>query len=79
VLVNTLNQVKEVTAGGGVVDWCNESHAIARRTVYRGLPSDGSLASDDYVHNARIAATDQLAKAAARLAAVLNESLGDTH
>jgi hypothetical protein len=79
VLVNTLNQVGEVTAGGGVVDWCNESHAIAQRTVYPGLPSEGSLVSDDYLRNAKIAATDQLAKAAARLAAVLDESLAASH
>jgi hypothetical protein len=77
VLVNTLNQVGEVTAGGGVVDWCNESHAIAQRTVYPG--SDGSILSDNYVRNARITATDQLAKAAARLAAVLDDSLGASH
>jgi hypothetical protein len=75
VLVNTLNQVYDSTADGTVVDWCNESHVIAQRIAYRELPAVGGAVSEDYVRKARSTATDQLAKAAARLAALLNDTL----
>ncbi len=72
VLTNTLNEVMDTKALGAVVDWCNESHAIARQIAYEGLPEPGEPVSEDYMSKARIAATDQLAKAAARLAFILN-------
>jgi hypothetical protein len=75
VLVNTLNQVMDTNAGGTIVDWCNESHALAQQVVYAGLPELRRAVSEEYVGRARTAATDQLAKAAARLAEVLNASL----
>ena len=75
VLVNTLNEVNATSATGSVVvDWCNESHSVARQIVYQGLPEPGGTVSEDYMSKARIAATDQLAKAAARLAFILNSS-----
>ena len=75
VLTNTLNQITDSTADGSVVDWCNESHEISRQVVYDGLPANGESLSQAYMEKARSVATDQLAKAAARLALVLNASL----
>jgi hypothetical protein len=75
VLTNILNQVMDATAGGTVVDWCNESHAIAQQVVYDGLPSPSQAVSEEYMRKARNSATDQLALAATRLAAILNASL----
>jgi hypothetical protein len=75
VLVNALNQVSEVDAVGSVTDWCNESHEVAQRIAYNGLPAAGDPLSEDYMRTARRSALEQIAKAAARLAKLLNESL----
>jgi nuclease S1 len=76
VLTNTLHQLGDATADGTVVDWCNESHEISRRVVYEGLPGSGRPVSQTYIEIARGVATDRLARAAARLATLLNETLG---
>ena len=75
VLTNTLNQVSESHANGNVVDWCNESHEISRQVVYEGLPLNRGTVSQAYIERARSVATDQLSKAAARLAMILNDVL----
>lgn len=75
VMSNNITEVKEADATGDAVSWCNESHAIAQTVAYVGLPEKNAAVSDDYKQKARAAAASQLAKAAARLARVLNESL----
>jgi hypothetical protein len=75
VLTNTLNQVTDSTSDGGIVDWCNESHEISRQVVYEGLPGKGGPVSQDYIDKARTVAADRLAKAAARLALILNDTM----
>jgi hypothetical protein len=76
VLTNTLSQIMDSTADGTMVDWCNESHEIARRVAYEGLPGNGGSVSQAYIDTARAVATDRLGKAAARLATLLNEVFG---
>jgi hypothetical protein len=75
VMSNSITEVKEADATGDAASWCNESHAIARDVAYVGLPEKNEAVSEDYKQKARAAAASQLAKAAARLARVLNESL----
>jgi hypothetical protein len=74
VLTNTLTQLTDLAGDGTVVDWCNESHEISRRVVYEGLPAHGASVSQAYIDIARQVAADRLARAAARLAMVLNET-----
>ena len=58
---------------GTVSDWALESHALAKAHAYR-LPPHGDIGSEYY--NASIPVVDnQLAKAAVRLAWILNEAL----
>jgi hypothetical protein len=60
-------------AGGSVVDWALESHQAAVDTAYR-LPPERYL-GDEYADMALPVIDDMLAKAGARLAKVLNETL----
>jgi len=75
VLTNTLNQVMDATADGTVVEWCNESHEISRQIVYEGLPPKDGAVSQNYIEKARTVAPERLAKAAARLSLILNETM----
>jgi len=62
-------------ASGTVVDWVNESHAVARAHAYRGVPPEGADLAQAY-YDANITVVDhQLAIAGVRLARVLNEAL----
>jgi len=70
-----LASIPDVTAGGNVVDWCNESHELARKSVYEGLPNNDAPLPQTYMDAATTITKGQLARAASRLATVLNESM----
>jgi hypothetical protein len=59
--------------GGSVADWAMESHQIAKEHAYV-LPEDRKLERDYYEANVPVV-DQQLAKAGARLAKILNDSL----
>ena len=63
-------------AAGSVLDWAMESHGVARDVAYPFLPR--SLVIDqDYVETARPILEDRLLRASVRLAAILEQALGD--
>lgn len=64
-----INEIAE----GSVVDWALESHHAAVETAYR-FPPDRNL-GEEYAEMALPVIDDMLAKAGARLATVLNDSL----
>lgn len=59
---------------GSVVDWTNETHAVAR-DVWTWLPSDHVI-RDDYYRRALPVVDRQLGRAGLRLAVFLDEALG---
>lgn len=60
---------------GTLKDWTWETHLTAVRVAYGGLPQGSPKKLDEaYIRQARTAAEIQLAKAAVRLAALLNET-----
>jgi hypothetical protein len=63
-------------------DWTEESFRISRDTVYAPLPQPGADGNyrldDDYVTRANSAVRTQLARAAVRLAKILQQSLGES-
>ncbi len=64
-----------VIAGGSVIDWAMESHAVARDVAYQFLPQ--SLVLDQqYLEIARPVLEDRILRASIRLAAVLDRALG---
>lgn len=62
-------------AKGTTAEWANESHAIAVRIVYRGVPAEGPPPKLDqkYVDTAGTVIDGQLQVAGVRLAAILND------
>jgi hypothetical protein len=62
---------------GSVADWAMQSHDIARTYAY-DLPADRKL-GEGYVSRNVPVVSEQLARAGARLAHVLNEALGNGH
>ncbi len=59
---------------GNQKDWTWETHLTAVRIAYGALPSGSpKVLGEDYLNTARAAAEEQLAKAAVRLAHVLDE------
>jgi hypothetical protein len=60
-------------ARGGVVDWTNETHEVAR-DVWSWTPADGAIA-DDYYRKALPVLDRQLGRAGVRLAAFLDDAL----
>ena len=61
--------------GGTVVDWANESNAVARRPIYGEWPQGPGALPSDYAMKALPVVDEQLEKAGVRLAAVLNAAL----
>jgi hypothetical protein len=64
-------------AKGTAVDWANESHAVAVKVVYAGVPADGPPPKLDekYVDAAGPVVDQQLERAGVRLATILNDAL----
>jgi len=60
---------------GSVVDWANESHAVAVNVAYKGVPADGRPPNLDqaYVDRASDAIDQQLERGGIRLAMLLNK------
>lgn len=58
-------------------DWANESHRLAVRNVYAGIPiqAEAFTLSEEYVKKNQALVESQLMKAGARLARLLNEAL----
>ena len=70
----TAESAREWSAGT-IKGWTWETHLTAVRVAYSGLPDgDSKPLDEEYVRQARGAAELQLAKAAVRLAALLNET-----
>lgn len=65
-------------AKGAVKDWANESHDVAVKVVYAGVPARGPVPKLDqaYVDRATAAVDEQLEKGGVRLAVVLNRCFG---
>ena len=63
-------------ANGGPEDWALETHRVAQEAVY--LFPDTRVIDDRYLEKALPVIHEQLAKAAVRLARVLNQALGQT-
>jgi hypothetical protein len=61
-------------ANGGPEDWALETHRVAQEAVY--LFPDSRVIDDRYLEKALPVIHEQLAKAAVRLAGVLNRALG---
>ena len=59
-------------AGGNVIDWTNETHAVARE-VWSWTPADRSI-GDDYYRKALPVLDRQLGRAGLRLAVFLNDA-----
>lgn len=70
----TSERVREWTSGT-IRDWAWDTHLTAVRVAYGGLPQgDPKQLDEDYLSHARTSADLQLAKAAVRVAALLNEA-----
>jgi hypothetical protein len=74
--VITPSQKKEWTKGNPE-SWANESHRVAIDTVYRDVPADGPppTLSKAYIDRATPMVAEQIKRAGASLAMVLNLSL----
>lgn len=61
---------------GTPTDWANESHAVAAKVVYAGIPTDGPPPRLDqkYVDRANPVLTEQIEKGGIRLATILNKA-----
>jgi S1/P1 Nuclease len=60
---------------GTIVTWANETHAIARDSVYPGVPAKQVTRLDQaYVDRAKLVTDKQLQRAGVRLATVLNKA-----
>ena len=77
-----LKLVKSITpadvsawSAGSTVDWANDTHAVAVRTVYGSLPHEAGMLPASYGLEALPLANEQLEKAGVRLAGVLNGAL----
>jgi hypothetical protein len=72
-------QIKPATAkqwsNGTPIDWANQSHVVAVRVVYAGVPADGPppRLGEDYVKRAKPVVTEQLQRGGIRLAYILNK------
>jgi hypothetical protein len=60
---------------GTIVDWANESHAVARQFIYAHLPDASAHLPASYQAQAEPIVERQLERAGVRLAAVLNSTL----
>lgn len=60
---------------GTVIDWANDTHKIAVRTVYGSLPHEAGVLPQSYQEEAMPVAQQQLQKAGVRLSVVLNRVL----
>jgi S1/P1 Nuclease len=62
---------------GSALDWANESHEIAAKVAYAGVPADGPppKLSQAYLENAANVIDVQLEKGGVRLATILNRCL----
>ena len=58
---------------GSVIDWANDTHDVAVRTVYGSLPHEAGVLPPSYAVEAVPIANQQLEKASIRLAATLNK------
>ncbi|MCX7313796.1 MAG: endonuclease, partial [Alphaproteobacteria bacterium] len=65
----------EAWKSGSTVDWANDTHAFAVRTVYGALPHARGILPPGYAAEALPLANRQLQKAGVRLAAILNAAL----
>jgi hypothetical protein len=71
------HEQRDALARGSTIDWTWEGHAIARDVVYPGA-ADGEVLSESYVTRARTIVFEQLRRAGARLASILNRTLGQS-
>jgi len=62
-------------AAGSTIDWANDTHEVAVRTVYGTLPPVAGALPPSYAVEALPIANQQLEKAGIRLAATLNSAL----
>ncbi|HTV47061.1 MAG TPA: S1/P1 nuclease [Phycisphaerae bacterium] len=69
----TPQQAQQWTSDMNVVDWANESNALAVSCAYKGIPAKGAVIDMNYVKNSTAVINMQLEKAGVRLAAVLNK------
>lgn len=60
---------------GPIVDWANESHALAARVIYGELQHTPGTLPDNYEHAALAIVNEQLEKAGIRLAELLNTAV----
>ncbi len=65
----------EAWKSGSIVDWTNDTHAFAVRTVYGSLPHEGGVLPSGYAEAALPLANQQLKKAGVRLSGLLNSAL----
>jgi hypothetical protein len=67
-------KIERAYSRGDPVGWANESHALAVRIAYAGIPADGPppTIDDAYLRAAQPVVDEQLLKAGVRLANVLN-------
>jgi hypothetical protein len=72
-LLRTHNQTRMVQ--GGFRDWALETHRAAERLAYKLLPADRMI-GDNYYRQALPTVDAMLARAGARLARILNDTLG---
>lgn len=68
---------KKAWGKGSIRDWSWESHLLAVRVAYGGLPpGNPKQLEDGYLRQATMVAEEQLAKAGIRLAKVINDAWG---
>jgi hypothetical protein len=60
---------------GSAVDWANESHAVAAKSVYADVPADGPppKLDEQYADAAGLVVDRQLQRGGVRLATILND------
>ena len=62
-------------SSGSTVDWANDTHDVAVRTVYGSLPHGAGMLPPSYAAEALPIANQQLEKAGIRLAVILNATI----
>ena len=74
---NISDEQAKAWSKGGPAQWANEGQKIAADVVYKGIPADGDPPKIDqaYIDRAGPVIYEQLERAAARLAMVLNRSM----
>ena len=69
------NRDVDAWRAGTVIDWANDTHKVAVRTVYGSLPHEAGVLPQNYEEAASPIAQQQLQKAGVRLAVLLNRAL----